>query len=327
MTAAQRRVVAAAALLARGTMPVAMIASSLSRPATLRLAPMPQNTRPLPPSLLAVHESGRWRTWWRSERAPSAWTGRSELTEHVTWQAVAPGMWWGAVELAGSGEAWRTDLVVVLVDPRRARLALDTAFTRELRRDWSINRVPASARIALNAGQFVADLPWGWVVLDGRQYLPPGKGPLASAFIIDSTGFVTWRHGPTTAERRGAAWAFQSYPTLLEGGRVPAPLQSDGAGIDVAHRDARLAVGTRADSTLVIALTRFGAMGDRLGFVPFGLTTPEMAAVMGALGATDAMLLDGGISAQLLVREPNGLTRRWPGIRRVPLALLVFPRR
>jgi exopolysaccharide biosynthesis protein len=37
--------------------------------------------------------------------------------------------------------------------------------------------------------------------------------------------------------------------------------------------------------------------------LPFGLTTPEVAAVMGALGARRAVLLDGGISSQLLIRE------------------------
>jgi len=43
---------------------------------------------------------------------------------------------------------------------------------------------------------------------------------------------------------------------------------------------------------------------------------------MGALGARDAVLLDGGISAQLLVRDAQGTARRWPGLRRVPLGLV-----
>jgi hypothetical protein len=52
-----------------------------------------------------------------------------------------------------------------------------------------------------------------------------------------------------------------------------------------------------------------------------------MAAVMGALGARDAVMLDGGISAQLLLRErPGGHVHRWPGLRKVPLALLVRAR-
>jgi hypothetical protein len=56
--------------------------------------------------------------------------------------------------------------------------------------------------------------------------------------------------------------------------------------------------------------------------MPFGLTTPEMAAVMGALGCRHALLLDGGISGQLLVRETGGSVRSWAGTRRVPMGLV-----
>jgi Phosphodiester glycosidase len=59
-----------------------------------------------------------------------------------------------------------------------------------------------------------------------------------------------------------------------------------------------------------------------LGRVPFGLTAEEMAAVMGALGCRDALLLDGGISGQLLLREAGGSVRTWPGTRSVPLGLV-----
>jgi hypothetical protein len=47
-----------------------------------------------------------------------------------------------------------------------------------------------------------------------------------------------------------------------------------------------------------------------------------MAAVMGSLGARQAALLDGGISAQLRLREANGTVRDWTGSREVPLALV-----
>jgi len=43
---------------------------------------------------------------------------------------------------------------------------------------------------------------------------------------------------------------------------------------------------------------------------------------MGALGARDAMMLDGGISAQLMLRTANGSVKEWPGLRKVPLALV-----
>jgi hypothetical protein len=96
--------------------------------------------------------------------------------------------------------------------------------------------------------------------------------------------------------------------------------------VDVAHRDARLALGLDPEGRLLIAMTRFDALGGALDRVPFGLTTPEMAAVMGAMGATDAVLLDGGISAQLLVRDAAGIAHTWPGVRKVPLALIGSPR-
>jgi hypothetical protein len=46
---------------------------------------------------------------------------------------------------------------------------------------------------------------------------------------------------------------------------------------------------------------------------------------MGALGARRAVLLDGGISGQLMVRE-GGAARAWAGLRDVPLGLVAVPR-
>ena len=43
---------------------------------------------------------------------------------------------------------------------------------------------------------------------------------------------------------------------------------------------------------------------------------------MGALGCRQALLLDGGISGQLLVRDSSGAARVWPGSRSVPLGLI-----
>jgi exopolysaccharide biosynthesis protein len=95
--------------------------------------------------------------------------------------------------------------------------------------------------------------------------------------------------------------------------------------VSLEHRDARLALGTLPDGRVLIALTRFDVLGEGLGRIPFGLTSPEMAAVMGALGCRQALLLDGGISGQLLLR--NGTeSRLYPGTRRVPLGLIVRSR-
>ncbi len=47
---------------------------------------------------------------------------------------------------------------------------------------------------------------------------------------------------------------------------------------------------------------------------------------MGALGCRAAVLLDGGVSAQLLVRACDGARREWKGMRIVPTGILLVPR-
>jgi exopolysaccharide biosynthesis protein len=238
---------------------------------------------------------------------------------------------WGELRLAGSGEARRLRAVVVRIDSRRVRLRLDTAFTRGAERAaWTVDGARTDAIVAVNVGQFIRTLPWGWVVLDGKQFLPPGRGPLSTAVAIDSSGGVRWIDAEAIddpANRRGVVAAFQSYPILLTGdGEVPVALQAPGRGVDVAHRDARLGIGTLADGRLLLVLTRFDALGESLGSLPFGPTIPEFAALMGALGARRAVALDGGISGQMLVRDAGGTAHIWRGMRRVPMALVATPR-
>jgi hypothetical protein len=226
--------------------------------------------------------------------------------------------------LAGISEAWRTQLVVVRLDPARLVFRLDTSATRSGKPSWKIDRAPENAVFAVNAGQFRTTFPWGWVVLDGRQMLPPERAPLAVTMTIDSAGVVRWTFDGERAPAR-VQWAFQSYPLLLRGGEVPSVLRSGDGGLDVTHRDARLALATLPDGKLLVTMTRFAALGGALGGIPFGLTVPEMAAVVGALGARDAVLLDGGISAQLAAGRGRDRTA-YSGMRDVPLGLVAFAR-
>ena len=287
-------------------------------------------TAALPASTLSVWTGERWEEWWRSSDPAEAWTApASVLRESIGWRRISPGIEWGEARLSGVGEARRIRLIVARIDPRLVRFRLDTAFRKGgTRANWTIARSPGDALLALNAGQFPRSLPWGWTVLGGREFLPPGSGPLSVAVVFDTSGGVRWlkpdelRH---PGRARGVAAAFQSYPRLLEDGSVPLPLRSEGGGIDVVHRDARLAFGQAADGMLLVALTRFDGAGGLLDFVPFGLTVPEMAAIMGGLGARNAVLLDGGISSQLLIRE-GSKTHRWRGLRTVPLGLVVTSR-
>lgn len=282
-------------------------------------------------SLEVVGPGGERVPFWSSERAPAAWRAADPVVAGaVTWRAAAAGMEWGELPVSGTGEAWRLTVVLVRVDPSRVRLELVEA-SREAGTlpDWSLSSLPEEAVLGLNAGQFTGGAPWGWLVRGGRVLQRPGTGPLSTAVATDREGRVRFLGvGEIPAAGAGTAVeAFQSFPVLLAGdGDVPVPLRSPGGGVDVAHRDARLALGELRDGRLLVALTRFAAAGEALGSLPFGPTVPETAALLGALGCRKAVLLDGGISAQLAVRDASGSLRTWRGFRKVPLALVAYPR-
>lgn len=287
----------------------------------------------LPRSALAVRDGGAWHEWWSSERAPARWDSASPtLARAVAWHEVSAGIEQGELALRGTGEAWRLRVILVRFDARRLRLALARAVRDEgLLGAWTVDSAPDDAALAVNAGQFTGGTPWGWLVMDGVELQPPGTGPLSMGVVIDSAGALRLVDAASLDAARaagGIAHAFQSYPTLLTGdGEIPAPLRADGRGIDVAHRDSRLALGVLRDGRVLLALTRFDALNGTLSSLPFGPTAPEMAALMGALGCRRAVMLDGGLSGQLLVRDREGRASEWSGMRSVPLALVARPSR
>jgi uncharacterized protein YigE (DUF2233 family) len=277
---------------------------------------------------LAVREAKGWVTWWRKDSAPVHWDGRALLAKRIVWKPGAPGVDWGTLQLRGANEAWRTRVIVVRVDPHQVDFLLTASFAKN--ESWTVARADSSAVLALSAGQFRGSLPWGWVVTKGRELLPAEYAPLAGAVVVDTSGALSIVRPEEVASvraRGGVREAFQSYPMLLQNGAVPEPLQEPGRDMDLNHRDSRLGLGTLPDGRVIVALTRFDALGESFGRVPFGLTAPEMIAVMGALGSRDAIMLDGGISSQLMLRDRGGTARSWPGTRRVPLGVTALPRR
>src|SRR5262245_55868610 len=111
------------------------------RPVVAQDAPLPSST------VQARDARGTWPDIWVSARAPVAWTS-APLSAMTRWQPGAAGVEWGEIALRGSGEAWRTRLVVARVDPSRVRFALDTAFTPQRAAAWTLTRAPATAVLA-----------------------------------------------------------------------------------------------------------------------------------------------------------------------------------
>lgn len=179
---------------------------------------------------LSVWRAGGWRSWWRFDRAPGRWAAPNpEMARAVRWRRLDRGLEWASVRIACGAPAWRSRLILARLDPREVSLSLSMQLTRDARPSWTIDRAPGEALLAVNAGQFVTAMPWGWVVVDGIQRLRPGHGPLASSIAIDALGRMRWAHGDTIAPA-GVVTGFQSYPTLLAGdGVVPAMLRAPGA--------------------------------------------------------------------------------------------------
>jgi hypothetical protein len=252
----------------------------------------------LPPSTLAVRTDSGWVTWWRASRAPRQWSApHPALTAALRWRPVRAGVEVASLDLTGSGEAWRIRAIIARIEPERLRFRLDLPPRR--RAAWNIEALGDDAIVACNAGQFREQGPWGWIVRDGKEVQAPGRGPLVMAVVVDSGGGVRLVSSDSVAALRAAGrteTAFQSYPALLQ--------------------------GLLPDGSLLLVLTRFHGLGGVLSPMPVGLTIPETAALMGALGARRAVALDGGTSGQLLVRDEAGIAEMWTGWRKVPLGFV-----
>jgi hypothetical protein len=296
--------------------------------ATISLAGarQPRDRGQLPHSTLALRTGGTWTTFWRSGEVLHP---RRDLpiAASIDWHPGLAGVSWAELDIAGSGEAWRTRIALVRLDPDLLDFSLaNGASPGGFEGTWTVDQAPAGAVVALNAGMFAGGAMWGWVVHEGEEYRAPQYGPLAAAIVVDSGGRVAFYADSAMDLLRAGGMgavveAFQSYPVVLRSGKVPPVLGTPSPLINLLHRDARLALGRYADGTLVVALTRFDAFGEVLGSVPVGLTVPEMSGLMTMLGVEDAVLLDGGISAQLMVQDRSGERKMWKGLRRVPLGL------
>jgi uncharacterized protein YigE (DUF2233 family) len=246
----------------------------------------------------------------------------------AVFSAAGTGISHREAQMAPKGPLSHVRAIIITMNPSAFRFKLALARKNQnLNPAWNIDSIPQNAVVAVNAGQFVGGFPWGWLVRDGVETLPPGKGTLAMAFVIDSSERVSLiSPSEISASRSKALHAFQSYPALLVDGEMPWELREEGRGVNLTHRDSRLAICIQEKGDLTIVLTRVTALGNPGATLPYGPTVPEMAQYMRTLGCRRAMMLDGGISSQLAIRDGKGKLKRWTNWRMVPLGLVAFPR-
>ena len=247
----------------------------------------------------------------------------------LAWQAAAAGVWRAEAAMASDGPLATVRVAAVRLDPRQVRFELVSLLRDQATRGaWTVDSLPAGALAGFNAGQFTGPMPWGWLVQDGHEVQPAGSGSLAMAFVVDDSGRARLlQPHELPGERRRAVLAFQSYPALLVGrGEPPRELAAKGRGVNLEHRDSRLALGLLEDGCVLVALTRFTGLGPAGERLPWGPTVGEMAVWMRGHGCTRAVLLDGGMSGQMAVHATDGSRTRWRNLRPVPLALVAMPR-
>lgn len=243
------------------------------------------------------------------------------------WDTLQPGLAVAELTTRAGRVGFDVRVVVARIDPKRFRFELvQKTRANGMTGAWNVGAAPPHAALAFNAGQFKETGPWGWLLLRGEERRNPGIGPLSIGIAFDTSGALRWipyQQLERARRDRSLVYAFQSYPVLIYDSVVPRRAHR---GIDRTHRDARLILAEDSRGQLLVVLTRYDALGDLTARVPIGLTLPESVTLMRALGARHAVMLDGGVSAQMVARNALGASRVWKGLRDVPLALIALPR-
>jgi hypothetical protein len=243
----------------------------------------------------------------------------------AAWQSrpVALGVTWKShrfAELFGAPQSVEL-LIAELREPQVAiRFAAGDGLTAT-----SALAAPTRAIAAVNGGYFTKEAkPSGWLRIDGAD-LGAARPRRDAAIAVGARGRI--RIGRCAElDRDETRHALSAGPLLLRDGRA-APIQGwpDGHAL---QRHPRTAVGLTARDELLL-VTVAGRTPQAAG-----MTCPELAELMSALGCVAAMNLDGGGSTTMWIRgEPHGGIVNHPcdnrkfdhaGERRVANALLLL---
>jgi hypothetical protein len=273
------------------------------------------------PPALDLRIGGTWVPW--RAVTPGAPAARDPLLARaIQWDDAQPGLRIGSFEVRATGGLLVNSVAIVEIDPARYRfsLAAAPAFAPRAADTWMAD---TSLSAALNTGLFRKDgTPQGLVLLEGARLGPRVEWLDAAVAIEDGRPRLV---APEATDSLAAgASAFQVLPWLVRAGRV-AFGSTSGLRLSRTHRDRRLTFCLEPDGLVQLLLSNFEVFGQPAGTIPVGLTIPEQATIAAAAGCADAVALDGGISAQLVVRFPRRV-HRMPGWREVPLMMLIRPR-
>jgi hypothetical protein len=275
----------------------------------------------LRPPALDLKVGGDWIPW-RAYAPGSPAAADPLLRRAVRWEDTRPGLRVGSFEVRVSGGLLVNSVAIAEIDPARYRFALAAAsgFATRAADAWMADTELVGA---VNTGLFRPDgAPQGLVLIDGARY--GRRAGWLDAAVVIADGRLRLTESPALDTVTGPVSAFQVIPWLVRGGRAVLGTSS-GLRLSRTHRDRRLTLCLAGDGLVRLMLSNFELFGGNAGTIPVGLTIPEQALIAAASGCSDAVALDGGISAQLAIRFPQRV-RRMPGWREVPVMMLIRPR-
>jgi hypothetical protein len=273
------------------------------------------------PPALDLRIGGTWVRW--RSFAPGARAALDPLLARaIRWDDEQPGLRAGSFEVRAAGGLLVNSIAIVEIDPARYRFSLAAApgFAPRAADAWMAD---TGLSAAVNTGLFRKDgAPQGLVLLDGVRF--GQRAEWLDAVVAIEDGRPRLIPSRAADSLTAGASAFQVLPWLVRAGRVSFGATS-GLRLSRTHRDRRLTLCLGPDGVVRLLLSNFEVFGQPAGTIPVGLTIPEQATIAAAAGCAEAVALDGGISAQVVVRFPRHV-RRMPGWREVPLMMLLRPR-
>lgn len=242
-------------------------------------------------------------------RDPESWP-----TVRPAWRSLENGLETAVLTLQRE-DGWRgVELTLLRIDPARFEFRVRVAPAGG--GGTSCDAVIAAERrvaACVNGSFFSGETPIGLVVENGRRVSAPSNRMRGFVSAEPDKGFEIGFEAPG----EDVTQAVQSFPLLLDDGRIPDRLRPGGdraarrpLNIRVAAR--RAFIGSEPGGRVVV-----GVSATFSG----GLTFAELARLVQAVGLKRAVGLDGGGSAQLAARGRSGGVAV-AGLDRVPVVLM-----